>query len=160
MVYGKPVSTKMVAKWKTFTQVGLVYALFIYINIELRYRPDSLTNSDIAFPGFKLFIDNYLLFVTAFTVITGVIYLVDNWRPVKILFWGAYRAIISFRLISEIRKSARIGLSPEMSSKPIEQKDSSISPAITRENGIKNSLKSNNKSKKGDQQNSAKSAAP
>ena len=160
MVYGKPVTTKMVAKWKTFTQVGLVYALFIYINLDLPYSRESVSGSEVVFPGFKLFIDNYMLFVTAFTVITGVIYLADNWRPVKILFWRAYRAVISFRMISALRKSATASLNSELNGNVIGPNDSSKSPVVLDENKMEKSTKNIGKSINGDQQNSEKSAAP
>ena len=94
MVYGKPVSTNLLAKWKTFSQVGLVYALLIYINIEQFIGSNAVLDAGSHMAKFKLFIDKYVLFVVLFTVATGIIYIFENRRPLKELFWRLYRFVM------------------------------------------------------------------
>lgn len=94
--YGEPVTTNLLAKWKTFTQVGLVYTVFVYINIEYLSNSGSPQVPEVFMPKFKLIIDNSLLFVTAFTVFTGLIYLYENKRPIRDLAIRMYYKVYPF----------------------------------------------------------------
>lgn len=97
MVYGKPVSTNLLAKWKTFSQVGLVYALLIYINIDQINGTETIWGTGIHLTKFKLFIDKFVQFVAFFTVLTGIIYIIENRRPLNELFRRMYRIIMPLR---------------------------------------------------------------
>ena len=108
MVYGKPVSPNLLAKWKTVTQAGLVFALFAYINIEHIIGSNMEPDAGIFLAKFKFFIDKYLLFVVFFTVVTGLIYVIDNRIPIKRLLWRVYRIVVPFRLIMDTKPDNQI----------------------------------------------------
>jgi CDP-diacylglycerol--glycerol-3-phosphate 3-phosphatidyltransferase len=92
MMYDKPIAANLLAKWKTFSQMGLVYILFIYINIGQILSPEIMTGTLGFFPAF---IFRFTQFVTVFTVITGVIYLYQNRSPIADLLLKTLKFIIS-----------------------------------------------------------------
>lgn len=94
MVYDKPLSTNLLAKWKTFSQVVLVYALLVYINIE---QFTAIGTSGIQLTKFKTFINIYVPIVAFFTVATGIIYIIQNRRPLKEMVWRIYRFVLPLR---------------------------------------------------------------
>jgi len=100
MMHGKPIAANIIAKWKTFSQVGLVYFILIYINIQ-----ESFTDSrKLVFAGISDFtniIDIVAQFVAYFTVLTGILYLIDNRKPLLELFGRFYRWVIPFNFITE-----------------------------------------------------------
>lgn len=93
MVYGKPMSPSLLAKWKTFSQVVLVFLLLIYINLDHSVQSSALVSPGAFLLKFKLFIDKYVQFVALFTVATGCIYVIDNRNPIKALFWRLKRSL-------------------------------------------------------------------
>ena len=98
IAYGKPMTASRIAKWKTFSQVGLIYALLIFLNIEYWHGADASFGSLLSLSAFKTVIDTYVIFVVLFTVVTGILYLYKNRTPILELLWRAYRFVIPFRL--------------------------------------------------------------
>ncbi|MFC1565139.1 CDP-diacylglycerol--glycerol-3-phosphate 3-phosphatidyltransferase [candidate division KSB1 bacterium] len=92
MMYDKSIAANMLAKWKTFSQMGLVYILFININLEQVFRPETLAGS---LDFMRQFIYRFTQFVAGFTVLTGIIYLYQNINPVLDLIWKSVKFIIS-----------------------------------------------------------------
>lgn len=79
---GKSIVTSNFAKWKTFLQMSAVFFLLIYLNFpnidlyRLEYYPPPLNH----------WVSLLFLFVTLFTVVTGVLYLIENRLHVSELF--------------------------------------------------------------------------
>ncbi|MCP4726286.1 MAG: CDP-diacylglycerol--glycerol-3-phosphate 3-phosphatidyltransferase [bacterium] len=92
MMYDKPIAANVLAKWKTFSQMGLVYFLFIYINLGQILSPETMTGTLGFMP---VFIFRFTQFVAVFTIITGLIYLFQNRRPIADLIWTIVKFIIS-----------------------------------------------------------------
>ncbi len=88
IAFGKPISANLVAKWKTFSQVILVYLMFIYLILEIRYGADLAS--------MKVFIDNYLEFVALFTIATGLVYLYEHRSPLTDLIRRFYKMVVPF----------------------------------------------------------------
>lgn len=96
MLRGKSMVTRNIAKWKTFTQMGVIYLILIYLNLKISF-PSIDTGSRLQ----NLFEDSgiiYLsmLFVTLFTIFSGLLYLVDNRGHLKKLALGFYRVFLPF----------------------------------------------------------------
>jgi CDP-diacylglycerol--glycerol-3-phosphate 3-phosphatidyltransferase len=72
---GKPIITSMFAKWKTFLQMGFVFALLIYINIP--NLPD--VSLDQAAQPWFLWTTITMSVVVLLTFISGVQYFISNW---------------------------------------------------------------------------------
>ena len=94
IAYGKPMSASLIAKWKTFCQVFLVYILLLYMNIEVLFGIDPGTKSETYLSTLKVFIDNYLIFIGVFTVATGLHYLIQHRRPLRELFLRFYKLVM------------------------------------------------------------------
>jgi len=103
MMYDKPIAANLLAKWKTFSQVGLVYMILILVNVEASITSSSAMPPAIDMAAFSGFIDKFAQFVAYFTVLTGVLYLIDNGRPLLELFGRFYRWIIPFNFGSETK---------------------------------------------------------
>jgi CDP-diacylglycerol--glycerol-3-phosphate 3-phosphatidyltransferase len=71
---GKPIITSVVAKWKTFLQMGFIFSLLIYINI-----PDlpSVKLNAVAYPWFS-WTTITLTIVVGLTLFSGIQYLIVN----------------------------------------------------------------------------------
>ncbi len=97
-IYGsvrkKPVVTSNLAKWKTFAQVGLVYFIFIFVNLEKAYGVEVADYRLLGSITLQGFFNKAVLFVTLFTAVTGLHYMLDNRRHVKDIFWRFYKAFI------------------------------------------------------------------
>lgn len=74
LVIGKPIITSAVAKWKTFLQMGFVFAFLIYINIP---NLPNITLDAVEQPWF-LWTTITLALVVILTMISGVHYLIVN----------------------------------------------------------------------------------
>jgi CDP-diacylglycerol--glycerol-3-phosphate 3-phosphatidyltransferase len=79
---GKSIVTSMLAKWKTFLQMTAIFIFLIYLNFpqaaiyQLHYLP----------PAYLFWTTLMFLFVTLFTVYTGLQYLVENRKHVIEIF--------------------------------------------------------------------------
>ena len=82
----KPVVTGNLAKWKTFSQMLLIYLILIYINI--------ISISGLDSQRFQNLIDKAALLVTFFTALTGVVYLFENRRHIRAIALRFYRVFI------------------------------------------------------------------
>ncbi|RMF61004.1 MAG: CDP-diacylglycerol--glycerol-3-phosphate 3-phosphatidyltransferase [Calditrichaeota bacterium] len=91
---GKKFETSRLAKWKTATQMAAIYLLFIFVIAK-----EQIASQD-ASPGLLEDVErwnlvyNLMLFVTIFTVSTGVTYLRDNRRHLKSLAIAFYRVFV------------------------------------------------------------------
>jgi len=90
---GKSIVTSNIAKWKTFSQMGLIYSLLIYLNL----RNYGLLDSEEGFLGYvnlQNLLDKAALFVTLFTALTGAYYLIENRCRIKEMAFWFYRVFI------------------------------------------------------------------
>ena len=83
---GKPVVTSNLAKWKTFSQMVLIYLILIYVNIKSISGVDSQRLQNL--------IDKAAILVTFFTALTGVIYLFENRGHIRAIALRFYRVFI------------------------------------------------------------------
>jgi len=82
----KPVITNNLAKWKTFTQILLIYFILFYYNIKSINRAE--------YQGFRSWVDKVAVLVTFFTVLTGVMYLYENRGHIRSIVLRFYRVFI------------------------------------------------------------------
>ena len=73
---GKPIVTHVIAKWKTFAQMITIFGILIFIDFRNYFYPDAppyqATYLDV--------IGISMIVVTILTVISGSIYLYENWE--------------------------------------------------------------------------------
>ena len=72
---GRPIITSNLAKWKTFSQMGFVFAILLYVNIP--GLPD-IRLSHNAHP-WQLWTTITLFIVTLITALSGILYFISNW---------------------------------------------------------------------------------
>ncbi len=90
----RPLATKNIAKWKTAFQMGAIYLIFIWMLMKESYA--GLENAPaylVTFENWDL-IGNLMLFVTVFTVATGVSYIIENWNYIKSMAIAFYRVFV------------------------------------------------------------------
>lgn len=89
---GHPIETSNFAKWKTASQMVAIYLLFIWMIAKALYvdKPTVV----ITFVEQYSLIYNIMLFVTLYTVTSGVSYLVDNRGHLKSLAIAFYRVFV------------------------------------------------------------------
>jgi CDP-diacylglycerol--glycerol-3-phosphate 3-phosphatidyltransferase len=88
---GKPFDTSRLAKTKTFLQFALIYYILLaYVArdteyFRLRYGPllDRMLEQSLLYASMAV--------IAAITLLTGVIYLVDNWTTVRELYGSSNR---------------------------------------------------------------------
>ena len=79
---GQAIVTSNFAKWKTFTQMSAVFFLLIYLN----FPGVDLYHLSFYPPPFFHWVSLLFFFVTIFTVVTGIQYLIENRSHVYELF--------------------------------------------------------------------------
>jgi len=72
---GRPIITSNLAKWKTFSQMGFVFIILLYVNLP--GLPD-IRLSNNAHP-WQLWTTISLFIVTFITVLSGILYFISNW---------------------------------------------------------------------------------
>jgi len=83
---GKPVDTSKLAKTKTFVQYILIYYLLIL------YVAQNTPSIEVNFSGLIKTLLNYsfiystMVIITAITLWTGIIYILDNWKTIRELY--------------------------------------------------------------------------
>jgi len=82
----KPVVTSNLAKWKTFSQILLIYLILLYINIKSISGLDSQRLQNL--------VEKAAILVTFFTVLTGIIYLFENRSHIRAIALRFYRVFI------------------------------------------------------------------
>lgn len=90
----KPLTTSNLAKWKTFSQIGMVFFVLLYINFENSNGgglPDQMVWGLITVQDL---LEKTILLVTAFSALTGLQYMYDNRRLLKDILWRFYRIFI------------------------------------------------------------------
>ena len=85
---GNPIVTSMLAKWKTFTQMSIVFVILIFISWLNYYGPGSSSYHSKHFD----FIGISMLTVTILTLTSAVIYFFENWR----LIWRMFKELVTF----------------------------------------------------------------
>ncbi len=90
----KTFTTSSLAKWKTFSQMIAIYFILIWLIIKASYQEDeSLPVIFLKFEDWNVI--NYLmLFVTFFTLATGISYIYDNRHHLKSLVISFYRVFM------------------------------------------------------------------
>ncbi len=95
MFTDRPVNTMYVAKFKTTTQIIAIYVILVYHLARLKHASGTA-----GFEGLVAWIertgaiDKMMVFVTLYTVLTGIIYLVENRSHVRNIVLSFYRAIV------------------------------------------------------------------
>ena len=88
---GKPFDTTRMAKTKTFLQFALIYyVLLAYVARDTEYfrvRYESLLNQ-LLHPSLLY---AFMVLIATITLITGVLYIIDNWTTVKELYGSSNR---------------------------------------------------------------------
>ena len=87
-LFGRPMRTSYIAKWKTTCQLVLIIMILLYINIEQFGILNSIVVPISSFLYFASF------FVTFFTALTGILYLLENRQVIKYIAWRFYRAFV------------------------------------------------------------------
>jgi CDP-diacylglycerol--glycerol-3-phosphate 3-phosphatidyltransferase len=74
LTIGKAIITRTIAKWKTAAQMATIFLILIFINWRNLYYPES--------PAYKAyyldFIGISMCIVTLLTIISGIIYIIEN----------------------------------------------------------------------------------
>ncbi len=83
---GKPVVTSHLAKWKTVSQIVLVFVILIYLNVK------SMINIDVN--SYLNLIDKAALLVALYTLLTGIMYLFNNRGHIRTVISRFYRVFI------------------------------------------------------------------
>lgn len=94
MSRGKHFSTSILAKWKTFSQILAIYFLLIW-HIVTTSQPQAGLMGDL-FNWMVAWhvVENLMLFITVFTLTTGISYLYENRRDIKSLAIAFYRVFV------------------------------------------------------------------
>ena len=72
---GRPIITSNLAKWKTFSQMGFIFVILLYINIP--GLPD-IRISKTPLP-WSLWTTLSFFIVTVITALSGILYFISNW---------------------------------------------------------------------------------
>jgi CDP-diacylglycerol--glycerol-3-phosphate 3-phosphatidyltransferase len=88
---GKPFDTTRMAKTKTFLQFALIYYVLLayvardteYFQVRYERLLDQLLNPSLLYA--------FMVLIAAITLITGVLYIIDNWTTVKELYGSSNR---------------------------------------------------------------------
>jgi CDP-diacylglycerol---glycerol-3-phosphate 3-phosphatidyltransferase len=94
LLINSSVQTSNLAKWKTASQMALVFLLLLVVNLE---RGGIVENGQMInwnHINFSEIIEKATLFVTVFTALTGVYYLIENRQLIKYLARRFYRVFI------------------------------------------------------------------
>ncbi|CUU06248.1 CDP-diacylglycerol--glycerol-3-phosphate 3-phosphatidyltransferase [Candidatus Thermokryptus mobilis] len=83
----KPVVTTKSAKVKTFVQMVFIYYLLFGYVADLSFGELNLKDSVLH----PVFLHWLMLFVTVLTLWTGLVYLYDNWKIIKLLYVATFR---------------------------------------------------------------------
>jgi CDP-diacylglycerol--glycerol-3-phosphate 3-phosphatidyltransferase len=83
----KPVITTKSAKVKTFVQMVFIYYLLFGYVADLSFGGLNLKDSVLH----PVFLHWLMLFVTVLTLWTGLVYLYDNWKIIKLLYVATFR---------------------------------------------------------------------
>jgi CDP-diacylglycerol--glycerol-3-phosphate 3-phosphatidyltransferase len=83
----KPVITTKSAKVKTFVQMVFIYYLLFGYVADLSFGGLNLKGSVLH----PVFLHWLMLFVTVLTLWTGLVYLYDNWKIIKLLYVATFR---------------------------------------------------------------------
>jgi CDP-diacylglycerol--glycerol-3-phosphate 3-phosphatidyltransferase len=89
---GKPFNTTRMAKSKTFLQFAMIYyVLLAYIARDTEYFRlhygnllDQLLNASLLYA--------FMVLIAAITVLTGILYIIDNWATIRELYDSSNRA--------------------------------------------------------------------
>jgi len=99
MAKGQPMTTNNLAKWKTFCQMMAIYVLLFYIGLVRSVRSSGVEGSGSQTALLNAIhrlniLDNLMLFVTIFTAMSGIVYLVENRGHLKTLALDFYRVFV------------------------------------------------------------------
>jgi CDP-diacylglycerol--glycerol-3-phosphate 3-phosphatidyltransferase len=79
---GKSIVTSMLAKWKTFLQMTAIFVFLIYLN----FPQAAIYQIQLLPPAYLFWTSLMFLFVTLFTLYTGLQYLIENRNHVIEIF--------------------------------------------------------------------------
>ncbi len=83
---GKPVDTSTLAKTKTFAQYILIYYILIFYVAQNTPSIEDEFRELITVCLNYTFIYAVMVFITAITLWTGIIYTIDNWKTIRELY--------------------------------------------------------------------------
>lgn len=94
LLINRTVQTNTLAKWKTASQMMLIFFVLMVINLEKTGITENGQMIHWEHINFSEIIEKASLFVTVFTAITGIYYLIENRQLIKSLAWRFYRVFI------------------------------------------------------------------
>ncbi|MCX6144368.1 MAG: CDP-diacylglycerol--glycerol-3-phosphate 3-phosphatidyltransferase [Ignavibacteriales bacterium] len=88
---GKPFDTTRMAKTKTFLQFALIYYVLVayvardteYFRVRYGNLLDQLLNASLLYA--------FMVLIAAITLVTGILYIIDNWATVRELYGSSNR---------------------------------------------------------------------
>ena len=88
---GKPFNTTRMAKTKTFLQFALIYYVLLayvardteYFSLRFGNLLDQLLDASLLYA--------FMVLIAAFTILTGILYIIDNWTTVRELYGSSNR---------------------------------------------------------------------
>ncbi len=96
---GKQFETSNYAKWKTAAQMVVIHLLLIWSIVEKQFITDVNTPTVLHFVSDLDLIWNITFFVTAYTLLTGIIYLFENRSHLKSLAIACYRVFVTTNVL-------------------------------------------------------------
>ncbi len=94
MFKGKPIVTSYLAKAKTFSQITIIYLVFIFILLEKTFAFYNISSQALEKIVSWNLIPAAILFVTILTIISGIKYMFENRDHIKCMILDFYRAIV------------------------------------------------------------------
>lgn len=90
----KPIVTRELARWKTFFQMSSVFIIFIFLLADYSSMSMQKEFSIIRIMKEIDFINKLMILVTFLTVITGIMYFIENWNQVKSLVVDFFKVFV------------------------------------------------------------------
>jgi len=90
----QPFETAGFAKWKTGCQMAAIYLILFWIIANEKFTESSSAQTVIKLDEKFGFLNNLMLFVTLYTLASGVFYLIENKRLMKRMVIAFYRVFM------------------------------------------------------------------
>ncbi|MBD3287365.1 CDP-diacylglycerol--glycerol-3-phosphate 3-phosphatidyltransferase [candidate division KSB1 bacterium] len=90
----KPVVTREYARWKTFMQMTAVFIVYIFLLVDYQARYLEQNYVVVEFLRKINFTNKLMAFIALLTLVTGVLYFIENRSQIKTLFISFYKIFI------------------------------------------------------------------
>ncbi|MDZ7344338.1 MAG: CDP-diacylglycerol--glycerol-3-phosphate 3-phosphatidyltransferase [candidate division KSB1 bacterium] len=87
----RPIVTSNTAKWKTAGQMVAIHLLLLYLLARSHALATGVTAGWLVWVEQSQAIEHMMLFVTLLTLLTGIQYLIENWRHLRDMIVAFYR---------------------------------------------------------------------